>query len=90
MSPQRIAEVYAVARKWDLVVVEDDAYYWLQFPHGPQQVPGLNLRRKCGSQYSAPLLLRSLQPLRQQLGLTDTRLACLLACAAHTSYSACF
>lgn len=47
MSPQRIAEVYAVARKWDLVMVEDDAYYWLQFPSGPDQVPGLDLRRRC-------------------------------------------
>jgi DNA-binding transcriptional MocR family regulator len=46
MTQQRMAAVYDVARKWDLVIIEDDAYYWLQFPDGPDQVPGLNLRRK--------------------------------------------
>lgn len=46
MSQQRMAEVYAAARKWDLVIIEDDAYYWLQFPDGPDQVPGLNVRRE--------------------------------------------
>jgi len=50
MSHQRMCEVYAMARKWDLVVIEDDAYYWLQYPNGPQQVPGLNLRRECTQQ----------------------------------------
>jgi DNA-binding transcriptional MocR family regulator len=51
-----MAQVYAVARKWSLVIIEDDAYYWLQYPNGPDNVPGLNLRREllgtcycCGS-----------------------------------------
>eukprot|EP00878_Enallax_costatus_P044444 GHUV01053073.1.p1 GENE.GHUV01053073.1~~GHUV01053073.1.p1 ORF type:complete len:197 (-),score=38.95 GHUV01053073.1:140-730(-) len=46
MSQQRMREVYDLAQKWDLVIIEDDAYYWLQYPHGPDNVPGLNLRRK--------------------------------------------
>lgn len=46
MSHQRMCDVYAVARKWDLVIIEDDAYFWLQYPDGPQHVPGLNLRRE--------------------------------------------
>jgi DNA-binding transcriptional MocR family regulator len=46
MSHERMREVYAAARKWDLVIIEDDAYYWLQFPDGSDNVPGVNLRRK--------------------------------------------
>lgn len=46
MSHSRMQDVYAVARKWDLVIIEDDAYYWLQFPQGPDNVPGLQLRRE--------------------------------------------
>ena len=46
MSAQRLADVYALAHKWDLVIIEDDAYYWLQYPDGPDRVPGLNLRRE--------------------------------------------
>jgi DNA-binding transcriptional MocR family regulator len=42
-----MCEVYAAARKWDLVIIEDDAYYWLQFPDGPDNVPGINLCREC-------------------------------------------
>jgi len=40
-----MAEVYLLAQKWDLVIIEDDAYYWLQYAEGPDSVPGLNLRR---------------------------------------------
>jgi DNA-binding transcriptional MocR family regulator len=46
MDAGRMAEVYALARKWSLIIIEDDAYYWLQYPDGPDNVPGLNLRRK--------------------------------------------
>jgi hypothetical protein len=45
MSHERMAEVYSLAQKWDLVIIEDDAYYWLQYADGPDSVPGLNLRR---------------------------------------------
>lgn len=45
MSQERMAEVYSLAQKWDLVIIEDDAYYWLQYADGPDRVPGLNLRR---------------------------------------------
>eukprot|EP00775_Hariotina_reticulata_P010800 gene10800-10956_t len=44
MSQERMAEVYSLAQKWDLVIIEDDAYYWLQYADGPDRVPGLNLR----------------------------------------------
>ncbi|KAF6254738.1 pyridoxal phosphate-dependent transferase [Scenedesmus sp. NREL 46B-D3] len=37
MSPGRMAA-------WDLAILEDDAYFWLQYPAGPGDVPGLNLR----------------------------------------------
>lgn len=46
MDAERMAQVYELARKWDLVVIEDDAYYWLQYPDGPEAVPGLRLRRE--------------------------------------------
>jgi DNA-binding transcriptional MocR family regulator len=46
MDAARMGEVYALARKWSLVIIEDDAYYWLQYPQGPDNVPGLNLRRE--------------------------------------------
>jgi DNA-binding transcriptional MocR family regulator len=48
MDAERMAQVYAVARKWSLVIIEDDAYYWLQYPNGPDNVPGLDLRRESG------------------------------------------
>eukprot|EP00879_Flechtneria_rotunda_P000651 GHRR01000765.1.p1 GENE.GHRR01000765.1~~GHRR01000765.1.p1 ORF type:complete len:584 (+),score=193.54 GHRR01000765.1:499-2250(+) len=44
MSHERMQEVYNVTRKWDLLIIEDDAYYWLQYPSGIDDVPGLNLR----------------------------------------------
>eukprot|EP00879_Flechtneria_rotunda_P025691 GHRR01027328.1.p1 GENE.GHRR01027328.1~~GHRR01027328.1.p1 ORF type:complete len:142 (-),score=25.82 GHRR01027328.1:83-508(-) len=47
MSHERMQEVYNVTRKWDLLIIEDDAYYWLQYPSGIDDVPGLNLRREC-------------------------------------------
>jgi DNA-binding transcriptional MocR family regulator len=46
MGPERMAEVYEVARKWGLIILEDDAYFWLQYPQGEAQPPGLNLRRE--------------------------------------------
>lgn len=46
MTPERMADIYGLARKWSLIIIEDDAYYWLQYPHGPDNVPGLNLRRE--------------------------------------------
>ncbi|WIA37181.1 hypothetical protein OEZ86_014136 [Tetradesmus obliquus] len=44
MGPERMRQVYELARKWDLIILEDDAYFWLQYPQGPEAVPGLNLR----------------------------------------------
>jgi DNA-binding transcriptional MocR family regulator len=41
MGPARRAEIYEVARRYDLVIVEDDAYSWLQYPDGEGAVPGL-------------------------------------------------
>jgi DNA-binding transcriptional MocR family regulator len=42
-----MAAVYALARKWDLVIIEDDAYAFLQYnPDAPEDVPGLTLRRE--------------------------------------------
>lgn len=41
-----MGQIYALACKWSLIIIEDDAYYWLQYPHGPENVPGLNLRRE--------------------------------------------
>jgi DNA-binding transcriptional MocR family regulator len=49
MSAERMGQIYALARKWRLIIIEDDAYYWLQYPDGPDNVPGLNLRRKWAS-----------------------------------------
>lgn len=46
MTAERMAQIYSLARKWSLIIIEDDAYYWLQYPDGPDNVPGLNLRRK--------------------------------------------
>eukprot|EP00775_Hariotina_reticulata_P005059 gene5059-5300_t len=44
MSQERMVQVYQLAQKWDLIIIEDDAYYWLQYPDGPDNVPGLNLK----------------------------------------------
>jgi DNA-binding transcriptional MocR family regulator len=46
MSAERMGQIYDLARKWHLIIIEDDAYYWLQYHDGPDDVPGLNLRRK--------------------------------------------
>jgi DNA-binding transcriptional MocR family regulator len=46
MSQERMVQVYSLAQKWDLVIIEDDAYYWLQYPAGPDNVPGLTLKRE--------------------------------------------
>lgn len=46
MPLSRMQAVYAVAQRYGLVIVEDDAYYWLQFPSGEDDVPGLNLPGK--------------------------------------------
>jgi bifunctional pyridoxal-dependent enzyme with beta-cystathionase and maltose regulon repressor activities len=48
MGPERMRQVYELARKWGLIILEDDAYFWLQYPQGAQEVPGLNLRREWG------------------------------------------
>lgn len=42
MGPARRAEIYEVARARDLVIIEDDAYAWLQYPRGEGDVPGLS------------------------------------------------
>lgn len=42
-TPERRQEIYQVAQAWGLVILEDDAYFWLQFPDGPEDVPGLKL-----------------------------------------------
>jgi hypothetical protein len=41
MGAQRRADIYAAARRHDLIIVEDDAYSWLQYPDGEAAVPGL-------------------------------------------------
>jgi DNA-binding transcriptional MocR family regulator len=46
MGPERMRQVYELARKWDIIILEDDAYFWLQYPQGADSVPGLNLRRE--------------------------------------------
>jgi DNA-binding transcriptional MocR family regulator len=46
MGAERMRQVYELARKWDLIILEDDAYFWLQYPQGADYVPGLDLRRK--------------------------------------------
>ncbi len=49
MGPERRRAIYAVARRHDLLVVEDDAYSWLQYPGGEAAVPGLDgLQRERG------------------------------------------
>lgn len=42
MGPERRAEVYEVCRRHNLVIVEDDAYSWLQYPDGEEDVPGIH------------------------------------------------
>jgi DNA-binding transcriptional MocR family regulator len=46
MGAERMCQVYELARKWDLIILEDDAYFWLQYPQGADSVPGLRLRRE--------------------------------------------
>lgn len=41
MGPGRRADIYEVCRRHGLVIVEDDAYSWLQYPGGEAAVPGL-------------------------------------------------
>ncbi|KAF5838173.1 pyridoxal phosphate-dependent transferase [Dunaliella salina] len=46
MGVERKRAIYEICRAYNLVILEDDAYYWLQFPHGAQpdsQQPGLCL-----------------------------------------------
>jgi len=46
MGVERKKEIYEICRAHNLVILEDDAYYWLQFPHGAQpdsRQPGLCL-----------------------------------------------
>ncbi|KAL6776906.1 hypothetical protein ACKKBF_B03955 [Auxenochlorella protothecoides x Auxenochlorella symbiontica] len=38
---ERRKEIYEVCRAYDLLILEDDPYYYLQFPHGSGDVPGL-------------------------------------------------
>lgn len=42
-SQERIREVYRVCAKYGLLIVEDDPYYFLQYPEGPDRVPGSDL-----------------------------------------------
>ncbi|GBF96915.1 hypothetical protein Rsub_09920, partial [Raphidocelis subcapitata] len=41
MGASRRAQIYEVARARDLIIIEDDAYAWLQYPRGEGDVPGL-------------------------------------------------
>ncbi|KAG1676629.1 hypothetical protein FOA52_008758 [Chlamydomonas sp. UWO 241] len=56
MGLARKHAIYAVAQKWDLVIIEDDAYWWLQYgdeqlrsshtpgsPTTPDDMPGMRL-----------------------------------------------
>jgi len=50
MSAARRGAIYEVARRYDLLVVEDDAYSWLQYPEGEAGVRGLEgLQREFGA-----------------------------------------
>lgn len=41
-SPERRAALYEIARRYDLLIVEDDPYHMLRFPDGPDRLPGLS------------------------------------------------
>ena len=45
-SAARLDALYAVARRWRLIVIEDDAYFYLRYPNGPDALPGLDLPRE--------------------------------------------
>lgn len=42
-SAERLAEVYRVCAKYGLLILEDDPYYFLQYPRGAEAVPGTDL-----------------------------------------------
>ncbi|KZS88352.1 aminotransferase variant 1 [Sistotremastrum niveocremeum HHB9708] len=39
---ERRRKIYELAQKWDIVIIEDDPYYFLQFDHLPSQEPHTN------------------------------------------------
>eukprot|EP00798_Chlamydomonas_sp_ICE-L_P018251 gene18251-24704_t len=50
MSMTRLKDLYAVAQKWDIVIIEDDAYFWLQQPEQEGgEAKGLQLDRTMGA-----------------------------------------
>ena len=34
---ERRRQLYKVAQEWNLIIIEDDAYYYLQYPNGAGQ-----------------------------------------------------
>lgn len=42
MSLARKKAIYEVCQEFNLLIVEDDAYFWLQWPRGEKQPPGLH------------------------------------------------
>lgn len=42
LPPERKRAVYNICRQYDVYIIEDDAYYYLQYPDGPDRVPGLS------------------------------------------------
>lgn len=43
MPLERKKEIYQICCDHDVIILEDDAYYWLQYPHGPDHPPGQQL-----------------------------------------------
>ncbi|KAK9835444.1 hypothetical protein WJX74_000131 [Apatococcus lobatus] len=37
---ERRRDLYKVAQDWNLIIIEDDAYYYLQYPNGADKLPG--------------------------------------------------
>ncbi|KFM26587.1 Exosome component 10 [Auxenochlorella protothecoides] len=43
VTRERMAAVYRLCRRYGLLILEDDPYYYLQYPAGPEHVPGTDL-----------------------------------------------
>ncbi|KAH7921371.1 PLP-dependent transferase [Leucogyrophana mollusca] len=39
LSLERRQKIYAIAQKWDLIIIEDDPYYFIQFDQPPVETP---------------------------------------------------
>ncbi|EFN55510.1 hypothetical protein CHLNCDRAFT_133915 [Chlorella variabilis] len=52
VTSERRAAVYRLCQRYNLLLVEDDAYFFLQYPSGPDAVPGLHGLQGSGSYLS--------------------------------------